>query len=1027
MTKSLAQQIIEKCIAEQSETLDLGQCGLTDNSAELALLENCSWVKKLILSNNREYFETKHTQNNGEHNDFTQIPATLPLSLIELDCKRVGLEVISQIAGLTKLEELNLNDNLITKMEGLDTLTNISSLDLNNNQITKMEGLDKLSNISSLDLQYNKITKIEGLDTLTNISSLYLSGNQITKIEGLDTLTNISSLALHSNKITKIEGLDTLTNISSLDLQYNKIIKIEGLDTLTNISSLDLQYNKITKIEGLDKLTNISSLSLHENKITKIEGLDTLTNISSLYLQYNQITKIEGLGTLTNISSLKLNNNQITKIEGLDKLSNISSLELYNNPITKIEGLDTLTNIASLDLYNNLITTIEGLENLGQLDKLDLRDNPISNFPQALVAIENCYPHYQAWQKELENGVPFENNQSKILLLGNGNVGKSSLLDALKYGKSSPRAKEDSTHGIVLDEWEHTDLKHRYQVWDFGGQELFFGTHRLFMKGQSIILLVFDTETQEQLQMPDRINTEEYNRNKNIKQWIAIAQEESPESPILVVQTKKASDATDKAIQAYCANEEIPFLHIDSHTGTDMDLVTFYIQKLTKEQLWEYKMLMPSSWNNLRNYFLSEQRKEKPEEFSIDKTALHRLCSEYGISEYAWDAVLTYLHNSGIVYSNPPYLGDTIIYDLRWVLKAIYQPLDRASNFYTILRKYAQGFIAYNELVTEWQQSYVPNQIAVFFNFMQSCGICFRLNKEYQKIQPDDYLVFPEFLNTTKPPAIIAEIKALHPELEQIEITLNYLPTYIVQNYIRQYGQYTDKAYYWYNGILVLNKEFVCIEADFTSNRLVFYFKKDASASWRKEILKHLPSELIKEKELEKYWQPLGKVPATTTEQVSTTLTPIKNIAPLRIAISYAAQDSKECKNLVNRLKTLGADNKVKLFYDANIDENDWDKKIREDFKKADLIIVLNSECYNFKEKKYIWEVEMPIIEAKLKEEGKLSVLRININTCITRGCIGSINDFKKRNVPMHRNAKAAFYTDIINNIILEKIIKPSN
>jgi internalin A len=83
----------------------------------------------------------------------------------------------------------------------------LEKLDLSNNQITKIEGLDKLVNISKLSINRNKITKIEGLDKLVNIKHLYLSDNKITKIEGLDKLVNIISLYLDSNDIYEIEGL----------------------------------------------------------------------------------------------------------------------------------------------------------------------------------------------------------------------------------------------------------------------------------------------------------------------------------------------------------------------------------------------------------------------------------------------------------------------------------------------------------------------------------------------------------------------------------------------------------------------------------------------------------------------------------------------------------------------------------------------------------------------------------------------------------------------------------------------------
>jgi Leucine-rich repeat (LRR) protein len=66
----------------------------------------------------------------------------------------------------------------------------LCELRLDNNKITKIEGLSHLVNLTWLDLSYNQIETIEGLDALTKLTDLSLQGNRIAELgKGLDKLT----------------------------------------------------------------------------------------------------------------------------------------------------------------------------------------------------------------------------------------------------------------------------------------------------------------------------------------------------------------------------------------------------------------------------------------------------------------------------------------------------------------------------------------------------------------------------------------------------------------------------------------------------------------------------------------------------------------------------------------------------------------------------------------------------------------------------------------------------------------------
>jgi GTPase SAR1 family protein len=89
----------------------------------------------------------------------------------------------------------------------------------------------------------------------------------------------------------------------------------------------------------------------------------------------------------------------------------------------------------------------------------------------------------------------------KVILLGNGRSGKSSFAKVWKLGEFD--ANQSSTHGIQLwtldlelsriddDPSEDGDKPFaRINVWDFAGQDLYHGTHRLFMQSDAIFVIL---------------------------------------------------------------------------------------------------------------------------------------------------------------------------------------------------------------------------------------------------------------------------------------------------------------------------------------------------------------------------------------------------------------------------------------------------------------------------------------------------------------------------------------------------------
>lgn len=123
----------------------------------------------------------------------------------------------------------------------------------------------------------------------------------------------------------------------------------------------------------------------------------------------------------------------------------------------------------------------------------------------------------------------------KLILLGNGRVGKSSIAKRLIHGQFDPHEK--STHAIRLEEWSLDMIggETRINVWDFGGQDIYHGTHALFLKSRAVFVIVWDRLTEQRPNYEaDGLTFE----NLPLAYWLDYVRAISPQAAVIVVENK---------------------------------------------------------------------------------------------------------------------------------------------------------------------------------------------------------------------------------------------------------------------------------------------------------------------------------------------------------------------------------------------------------------------------------------------------------------------------------------------------------
>eukprot|EP00559_Dactyliosolen_fragilissimus_P004222 CAMPEP_0184865760 /NCGR_PEP_ID=MMETSP0580-20130426/18958_1 /TAXON_ID=1118495 /ORGANISM="Dactyliosolen fragilissimus" /LENGTH=342 /DNA_ID=CAMNT_0027365071 /DNA_START=303 /DNA_END=1331 /DNA_ORIENTATION=- len=245
----------------------------------------------------------------------------------------------NEVAGLKKLEVLELYDNQIELLENLSP-----SNGKDNSKEDDEPGIPGKT-LKVLDMSYNVLRKMEPVKLCPNLLELYLANNKLKEIKGIENLNKLRKLDLGANRIREMDStqLSGLTSLEELWLGKNKIERIDGLQNLRNLRRLDVQSNRLTVVDNLNaQVDSLEELYLADNGIddigaSHINGLKLeFTNLITLDLSKNRIKTCSHFAHLKNLEDLWLSGNKIDSFEAIKPLGALKQLEgiyLEYNPI----------------------------------------------------------------------------------------------------------------------------------------------------------------------------------------------------------------------------------------------------------------------------------------------------------------------------------------------------------------------------------------------------------------------------------------------------------------------------------------------------------------------------------------------------------------------------------------------------------------------------------------------------------------------------------------------------------------------
>jgi internalin A len=368
------------------------------------------------------------------------------------------------------------------------------------------------------------------------------------------------------------------------------------------------------------------------------------------------------------------------------------------------------------------------------------------------------------------------------------------------------------------------------QVWDFGGQDLYHGTHALFLSGPALVLLLWAADREE---MPTYQQAGLTFCNHPLAYWFAVAQQQTENNnPLLIAQNKcdrSRDEVSPFAIpphqRPYCKQIHLSLAPPTRGLGALKDHLQDAVAYLHDPAQGGGVGQVGAGWWRLQQTIEALRTDDaalpplERRHRLLARADFDRLCADDG-GVSSSDALLHYLDANGVVIYRPALFQGQIIVDQQWAMDALYSVFDRQKSF-KILQ--AAGGQFNRELLADlvWQQHSSDEQ-RLFLSLMTACGICFEYRQPRHPGGEATYLA-PDLLPEKEDLALAA--KGQWDENAPTEETVFHytlLHGGIIRAIMAAFGKQAGIAgSYWQGGFLLFDsasKSRLCIEQQVTAD-----------------------------------------------------------------------------------------------------------------------------------------------------------------------------------------------------------------
>ncbi len=644
-------------------------------------------------------------------------------------------ELPPEIGQLQSLTSLNLDGNQLSQLPPeIGQLQNLTSLNLDGNQLSQLPPeIGQLQNLTSLELTRNQLSQLPPeIGQLTHLVVLHIWGNPFSALPSeIQNLTNLSTFSFNSDQLAELPAtIFSLENLRLLDVSGNITIKIfpKSIKKLVKLKTLHLTRSQITKLSSeVGQLQSLTSLNLDGNQLSQLPPeIIELQSLTSLNLDGNQLSQLPPeIIELQNLTSLSLSSNQLSQLPPeIIELQNLTSLSLSSNQLSQLPPeIDQLQNLTSLSLSSNQLSQLP--PEIGQLKnkiRLNIADNP---WPDALTPLfDRPTLEILTYLRSLQGGSP--QYEAKILLIGEGGVGKSSLLAALK-GDQFVEGRL-TTHGIeqttLSTTHPNTTIEEalRLNFWDFGGQEVYRITHQFFFSRDAVYLLVWKPrEGQEENALED---------------WLERIQlRVGTEAKVLIVAThcnQRQPELDYPYLESRFGHILVEHFEVDNEDNTGIEALLNEIKSVVTTHLKHIGTPLSQAWLAAKDEILAQP------ETHITYATFEQVCHKHNLDTVEVKALSILLHTLGhIIYYDKDGLRDYVVLKPEWLTKAISYILDDGKT------RIDKGVLDHRRLKQIWSTHqdeewalYTEVYFPFFLRLMEEYDVSVRLEGRNESLIP---------------------------------------------------------------------------------------------------------------------------------------------------------------------------------------------------------------------------------------------------------------------------------------------------
>ncbi|MEE4001820.1 COR domain-containing protein [Tenacibaculum sp. FZY0031] len=347
----------------------------------------------------------------------------------------------------------------------------------------------------------------------------------------------------------------------------------------------------------------------------------------------------------------------------------------------------------------------------------------------------------------------------------------------------------DTPELIIPDACFLSNIK--INLWDFGGQEILYGTHQFFLTQRSIYIFMWDSR-------PD-------NESEAFEYWLNIIKRLSNNSPVIVVMNKADSGIKHIDETFYSENFEniLSYHKVSCYTKEGITELTDEILNAICE-LPHISDIFPSQWNNIRSKI------KKLDNDFINYSEFKEICNFK--DEEKTKYLSRYMNDLGdIVHFIDDYtLKDLVITNPHWLTDAIY------ALIHSLKIQKNDGLFDANNLDQFLDQKKYPSE-----NYHKILLLMEKFEIAFKIIGSTSQYIIPTLLKATPKDSHLKN-NFIIPESLKYEIQYKFLPSGVIERLLCRLKSYIGDNDFWKYGavfstehsdsLVILNKSYKTIK-----------------------------------------------------------------------------------------------------------------------------------------------------------------------------------------------------------------------